>query len=330
MTTFLGSPGIGNIRGEESFPKAAKRALQDTQMRRNVGAATKTIREKRLGAVAECDDWEELRLAGSALKTDVMSRLPELLQQLEANVTARGGVVHWARDADEANRIITDLVKATSSDEVVKVKSMATQETGLNEYLEAEGIAAIETDLAELIVQLGDDKPSHILVPAIHRNRAEIREIFLRRMPGVDLAQLRGDAFVGPAFEGAAQVDANEFAEHASIDLFEVVEGQLRGYRRNRFGHDRHRDTPPVNGLEGATCPTSCSVSWRSGKEACAPGRVTAMAAAALAQARASRIGRPSAMAAASPPLKASPAATVSVAWTGYAGQNSSAWPSVQ
>lgn len=90
MTTFLGSPGIGNIRGEESFPKAAKRALQDTQMRRNVGAATKTIREKRLGAVAECDDWEELRLAGSALKTDVMSRLPELLQQLEANVTARG------------------------------------------------------------------------------------------------------------------------------------------------------------------------------------------------------------------------------------------------
>lgn len=188
MTTFLGSPGIGNIRGEESFPKAAKRALQDTQMRRNVGAATKTIREKRLGAVAECDDWEELRLAGSALKTDVMSRLPELLQQLEANVTARGGVVHWSRDADEANRIITDLVKATGSDEVVKVKSMATQETGLNEYLEAEGIAAIETDLAELIVQLGDDKPSHILVPAIHRNRAEIREIFLRRMPGVDAA----------------------------------------------------------------------------------------------------------------------------------------------
>jgi L-lactate dehydrogenase complex protein LldF len=115
-----------------------------------------------------------------------MSRLPELLVQFEENVTARGGIVHWARDSEEANRIITDLVRATGSDEVVKVKSMATQETGLNEYLEENGIAAIETDLAELIVQLGHDKPSHILVPAIHRNRAEIREIFLKSMPDID------------------------------------------------------------------------------------------------------------------------------------------------
>jgi L-lactate dehydrogenase complex protein LldF len=77
-------------------------------------------------------------------------------------------------------------VRATHADEVVKVKSMATQEIGLNEALEAAGIAALETDLAELIVQLGHDKPSHILVPAIHRGRAEIREIFAREMPGVD------------------------------------------------------------------------------------------------------------------------------------------------
>jgi L-lactate dehydrogenase complex protein LldF len=94
--------------------------------------------------------------------------------------------VHWARDAAEANRIVTELVQATGADEVVKVKSMATQEIGLNEALEAAGIAAHETDLAELIVQLGEDTPSHILVPAIHKNRAEIREIFLRTMPGVD------------------------------------------------------------------------------------------------------------------------------------------------
>ena len=96
--------------------------------------------------------------------------------------------MHWARDADEANRIVTDLVRATGADEVVKVKSMATQEIGLNEALATAGIAAFETDLAELIVQLGDDKPAHILVPAIHRNRAEIREIFLREMAGVDPA----------------------------------------------------------------------------------------------------------------------------------------------
>ncbi len=110
-----------------------------------------------------------------------MARLPELLEQFEGNVTAHGGTVHWARDSDEANRIITETIRATGSDEVLKVKSMATQETGLNEHLEENGIAAIETDLAELIVQLGGDTPSHILVPAIHRNRAEIREIFLSR-----------------------------------------------------------------------------------------------------------------------------------------------------
>jgi len=180
---FLGTPGVGNLRGELKFPKAARIALGNAQLRRNIGHATHTIRAKRAVAVAECADWEELRAAGSAIKQDVMARLPELLEQFEHKVTARGGVVHWARDGDEANRIVAQLIRDTGSDEVVKVKSMATQETGLNEYLESVGIAAFETDLAELIVQLGHDKPSHILVPAIHRNRAEIRDIFNREMP---------------------------------------------------------------------------------------------------------------------------------------------------
>ena len=175
---------MNNLRGAEPFPKAARKALADTQMRRNVGHATQSIRTKRAAAVAECPDWEQLRLAGSAIEQDVLARLPELLEQLERNVTERGGVVHWARDADEANRIVTELIRSTGAEEVVKVKSMATQEIGLNEHLLTQGISAVETDLAELIVQLGDDWPSHILVPAIHRNRAEIREIFTRRMPG--------------------------------------------------------------------------------------------------------------------------------------------------
>ncbi len=175
---------MNNLRGDEPFPKAARKALADNQMRRNVAHATQSIRTKRLAAVSECPDWEQLRLTGSAIKQDVLARLPELLEQLERNVTDRGGVVHWARDGEEANRIVTDLVRATGADEVVKVKSMATQEIGLNEHLLAEGINPVETDLAELIVQLGDDWPSHILVPAIHRNRAEIRDIFTRKMPG--------------------------------------------------------------------------------------------------------------------------------------------------
>ena len=191
MTTDLGMPTVasdpyGHLRGTEPFPVAARRSLADTQLRQNLGHATRTIRAKRAGVVAEVDDWEELRRAGEGVKADVMARLPELLVQFEEAVTARGGVVHWARDAVEANQIVVDLVRGTGADEVVKVKSMATQETGLNEALGEAGIAALETDLAELIVQLSDDRPSHFLVPAIHRNRSEIRDIFLREMPDVD------------------------------------------------------------------------------------------------------------------------------------------------
>jgi L-lactate dehydrogenase complex protein LldF len=188
MTTFLGLPKRtaqeqeSPLRGTLPFPKAARKALANDQLRRNLAHATSVIRTKRAQVVDEMPDWEALRDAGSAIKADVMARMPELLEQLEANVTARGGVVHWAADAEEANRIVTELVKATGATEVVKVKSMATQEIGLNEYLEERGIAAVETDLAELIVQLGHDKPSHILVPAIHKNRTQVRDIFLAEM----------------------------------------------------------------------------------------------------------------------------------------------------
>ncbi|WP_299953453.1 LutB/LldF family L-lactate oxidation iron-sulfur protein [uncultured Modestobacter sp.] len=178
--------GVGHLRGAESFPDAARGALRNGQLRANLGHATSTIRGKRANVVGELPDWEQLRAAGKALKTATMARLDEHLEELERQVTARGGVVHWARDANEANEIVTRLVQATGTSEVVKVKSMATQEIGLNEALEAAGLDVFETDLAELIVQLGEDSPSHILVPAIHKNRAEIREIFARTIPGVD------------------------------------------------------------------------------------------------------------------------------------------------
>jgi L-lactate dehydrogenase complex protein LldF len=188
--TFLGMPvapgGVGHLRGTEPFPVAARRALGDTQLRRNLGKATSTIRAKRAAVVGELPDWEDLRDAGQAIKAETMAHLDRYLEQLEARVTERGGTVHWARDAAEANAIVADLVRAAGATEVVKVKSLVTDEIGLNDALAAEGITAHETDLAELIVQLGKDRPSHILVPAIHRNRAEIREIFLREMGDVD------------------------------------------------------------------------------------------------------------------------------------------------
>jgi len=197
MSTDLGMPstrppvasaGVGGLSGDRPFPAAAKDALANEQLRRNLGAATRTIRTKRAKVVNEVPDWAQLRAAGAAIKDDVLAHLDTYLVQLEEQVINRGGVVHWARDAAEANRIVTELVQATGVRDVVKVKSMATQEIGLNEALAEAGISAWETDLAELIVQLADDKPSHILVPAIHRNRSEIREIFLREMGRAGLA----------------------------------------------------------------------------------------------------------------------------------------------
>ena len=178
--------GPSHLRGKEKFQKAAHHELNDVTKRRNYQYATTTIRVKRQAVVDEVDDWQDLREAGSTIKRDVAARMPELLEQFEQNVTARGGHVHWARDSKEANEIIQDLVRATGEDKVVKIKSMATQEIALNDELEKAGIFAQETDLAELIVQLGEDFPSHILVPAIHRNRAEIRDIFAAKMPNTD------------------------------------------------------------------------------------------------------------------------------------------------
>ncbi|MGA8208904.1 MAG: lactate utilization protein B, partial [Nocardioidaceae bacterium] len=171
--TFVGMP---------AFPTAAREALGDSQLRSNLAHATSTIRAKRLAVVAEVAEWEELRLAGAAIKDNTLLHLDEHLLRLEESLTSRGATVHWARDAAEACAVVAQVARRHGVDEVVKIKSMATAEIELNEALAAEGIAAWETDLAELIVQLGDDLPSHILVPAIHRNRAEIKEIFRTRM----------------------------------------------------------------------------------------------------------------------------------------------------
>ncbi|WP_405782962.1 LutB/LldF family L-lactate oxidation iron-sulfur protein [Streptomyces sp. NBC_00859] len=200
----------GTYLGMPSFPVAAGEAVHNETLRGNLRHATHTIRDKRAKAVAELADWAQLREAGKQIKDRTLRHLDDYLVQLEESVTAAGGTVHWAADADEANRIVAALVKATGEREVVKVKSMATQEIGLNEALEAEGIAAYETDLAELIVQLGEDRPSHILVPAIHRNRGEIREIFARTM----------SEWGRPAPEGLTDAPA-ELAEAARLHLRE-------------------------------------------------------------------------------------------------------------
>jgi L-lactate dehydrogenase complex protein LldF len=172
----------------KGFPAAARITLRDAQLRRNVGKAVTTIRAKRARAVAELPDWEALRDAGAAIKARAMATLPEQLERLEASVVSRGGVVHWARDGAEANAIVAQVARAHGTREVIKVKSLTTDEIKLNDALAQEGISAVETDLAELIVQLAGDRPSHILVPAIHFNRGEIRRLFERTIADGELS----------------------------------------------------------------------------------------------------------------------------------------------
>jgi L-lactate dehydrogenase complex protein LldF len=173
------------VSGE--FPAAAHAALQDSQLRRNLAKATTHIRGKRAEVVGELPDWAELRSAGRAIKDVALGGLDQHLVALEAAVVSAGGVVHWANDGNEACAIVAGLAREAGVDEVVKVKSIVTDEIKLNEALADAGVAAVETDLAELIVQLGDDVQSHILVPAIHKNRAEIRDLFAEKLGLPDL-----------------------------------------------------------------------------------------------------------------------------------------------
>ena len=165
-----------------SFPEAAKELLADSQIRRNVRHATDVIQAKRNRVVGELPDWEALREAGSAIRAHALEHLDEYLVEFERNCTRAGGTVHWARDAAEANRIILGLIQRHQAKEVIKIKTMTSEEIGLNRHLEANGVRPHETDLAELIVQLGHDKPSHFVVPALHKNRQQVREIFQREM----------------------------------------------------------------------------------------------------------------------------------------------------
>ncbi len=140
------------------------------------------VRTKRDQAAESVPDWEALRSHASEIKAFALGRLPELWREFESNAEAAGAVVHWARDASEHNEIIASLLQKRRIHRVVKSKSMLTEECGLNRHLEAQGIEVIDTDLGERIVQLRNESPSHIVMPAIHLRRAEIGALFAKEM----------------------------------------------------------------------------------------------------------------------------------------------------
>lgn len=176
----------GGIRPATSFTSAARETLKNRTLRANLGFATRTICAKRERVVDEIEDWQATRSAGAALKDHALANLEENLLLLEKQVEAAGGTVHWAATAQEAVEIVAKIARSHRISEVVKVKSITSDEIELNDSLKKQSIEAIETDLAELICQLADDSPSHILVPAIHKNREEIRQLFATKL-GVEI-----------------------------------------------------------------------------------------------------------------------------------------------
>ncbi len=176
-------------RSERRLPGAAHEALGDAQLRRNLGS-----RPTRSGRSAPRVVAERAGLGGAprgrpgAQGPRPRGTWTSYLLQFEAAVERAGGHVHWARDGEEADRIVAGLVRATGEREVVKVKSLTTDEIRLNDALAAVGIDVVETDLAELICQLAGEESSHILVPAIHKNRVEIRDLFREKLGLPDLS----------------------------------------------------------------------------------------------------------------------------------------------
>ena len=147
-----------------------------------VQQATNRFVSGRAARVAELPQWEELRQIGSDIRLHTIENMDVYLTQLEENVKAAGGHVHWAETAEEANRIVVQIAQEHHVKIAVKSKSMATEEIGLNRALEKAGIQAIETDLGEYIIQLAGTGPSHIIVPAVHLKKEEVAALFSEKL----------------------------------------------------------------------------------------------------------------------------------------------------
>jgi L-lactate dehydrogenase complex protein LldF len=158
-------------------------ALKDDQLRKNLRKAMDILVDKRRTVFPDTAYLEQLRSAGNAIKRRALKKLPRLLELLEANCTKNGIQVHWAEDTAEANRIVLDIMHRHEAPAIVKGKSMVSEEMHLNRFLDEQGIEAVETDLGEFIIQLNHESPSHIIVPAIHKNKDEVAAIFHEKIP---------------------------------------------------------------------------------------------------------------------------------------------------
>ncbi len=173
------------IHPAKDFKARSKAVLDNEGQRKNFRGAMDFLQAKRRSQFSDDDELQDLRNLGQAIRQYSLANLPRLLTQLEANLTANGVTVHWAENADDANAIALDIARRVNAKHIIKGKSMVSEEIGFNHAMEAAGIEALESDMGEYIVQLAGEGPSHIIMPAIHKTKQEIAQLFADEVPGV-------------------------------------------------------------------------------------------------------------------------------------------------
>ena len=173
------------IHPVDDFKQRSLEVLKDPAQRKNFRGAMDFLQSKRKGQFPDPEERESLRELGAAIRRYSLAHLPKLLEQLETNLTAQGVQVHWAQTPAEANDIALAIARLAGAKSIVKGKSMVSEEIGFNDAMAEAGIEAFESDMGEYIVQLAGETPSHIIMPAIHKTRQQIAELFAREIPGV-------------------------------------------------------------------------------------------------------------------------------------------------
>jgi len=182
------SPVI-RIHPAEDFKARSRGVLNDPGQRKNFRGAMDFLQAKRSAQFPDQDELASLRELGATIRRYSLAHLPQLLEQLETNLRANGVQVHWAQNAVDANAIALGIAHRVEAQRIIKGKSMVSEEIEFNHAMEAAGIEAFESDMGEYIVQLADEKPSHIIMPAIHKTKQEIAKLFADKIPGVDYTE---------------------------------------------------------------------------------------------------------------------------------------------
>ncbi|MCV4269884.1 LutB/LldF family L-lactate oxidation iron-sulfur protein [Pseudomonas capsici] len=173
---------IPTVEVETDFRSRAHEALGDKQLRGNFRRAMDSLMTKRAAAFSDPEEREDLRALGNAIRARALSKLPDLLEQLERNLIRNGVNVHWAETVEQANDIVLSIVNAHEARQVIKGKSMVSEEMEMNDFLGERGVECLEADMGEYIVQMDHEKPSHIIMPAIHKNAGQVGKLFHEKL----------------------------------------------------------------------------------------------------------------------------------------------------